>query len=206
MIVKICGLTRLEDALAAGDAGADMLGFVFAESPRRIRPEDAALIIRELPEHVSKVGVFVDEEVRTITEIIRACRLDLVQLHGSETPEYAENLPVSFIKAFRLKDESVLNAIRSFSTQVSLVDSYDRQFNGGTGRKADWLIARKASMLGKIILAGGLTPENVAHAIREVRPYGVDVSSGVESAPGAKSHEKIRAFIAEAKSCRRRNL
>ncbi|TET36848.1 MAG: phosphoribosylanthranilate isomerase [Planctomycetota bacterium] len=201
MIVKICGITNIDDAMAAVDSGADMLGFVFARSPRRVGPQTAREVIRNLPPGVDKVGVFVDEQIEHVREIADLCSLNYVQLHGLETPEYARELSVPFIKAFRLKDESVLEQIEAFGADKFLIDSYDPNLSGGTGKTADFRLAARAAELGDAILAGGLNPENVAEAILKVKPYGVDVSSGVELRPGRKDHEKVKTFIAEAKSC-----
>jgi phosphoribosylanthranilate isomerase len=201
MIVKICGITNIDDAMAAVDAGANMLGFVFAKSPRKVGPQTARKIIRELPSGTIKVGVFVDEKIERIREIAELCSLDFVQLHGAETVEYTRELSIPFIKAFRLKDESVLEQIENFGADKFLIDSYDPNLAGGTGKTADFSLAARAAELGEAILAGGLNPENVAKAILAVKPYGVDVSSGVELRPGKKDHDKIRTFIAEAKSC-----
>jgi phosphoribosylanthranilate isomerase len=176
-----------------------MLGFVFAPSPRRISQERAGEIVAALPESIVKVGVFVDENRRRVEELARMCHLNFVQLHGSETPEYARELGLPFIKAFRVRDETVVNQITEFGAEMFLLDSYNPQKTGGTGRKFDWSIAATAARLGRMILAGGLTPENVAEAVRIVRPYAVDVSSGVEVSPGKKDHAKIRKFIAEAR-------
>lgn len=199
--VKICGITNLEDAVAAVEAGADMLGFVFAASPRRLSPEAAAKIITALPKDLKKVGVFVDEDALQVKEISQICNLDYVQLHGSETPEYANNLGLSFIKAFKVKDGTVVGKIEKFGPEMFLLDSYDPQKAGGTGRSFEWNIAAKAARLGRMFLAGGLTPENVAQAVKVVKPYAVDVSTGVEKSPGKKDHAKTKKFIAEAKEC-----
>ena len=199
-LVKICGITNTEDAMAAIDYDADMVGFVFAPSPRQISPGKAARIVKGIPD-VTKVGVFVDEKLVQVEEIARLCRLNVVQLHGSETKEYARQLSVSHIKAFRVHDDSVLKEIIDFDTDLFLLDSYDPHIQGGTGKTSDLAIAVKAARLGRMILAGGLTPENVREIITTVKPYAVDVSSGVELSPGNKDHEKMKKFIAEAKKC-----
>ncbi len=200
--VKICGITRLEDASAAVEAGADALGFMFYEpSPRYIRPPDAARIIAQLPPFIAKVGVFVDATENFIRDAINACRLDSIQLHGNESPAFCGcfNLPV--IKAFRIKDAESLRPLPQFQTSAWLLDSYTPGVPGGTGERFNWDLAVKAKALGKpIILAGGLTPGNVRDAVQQVQPYAVDVSSGVESsAPGKKDHLKLRQFIAAAR-------
>ena len=199
MLVKVCGITNLEDALAAVECGADMLGFVFAPSPRRISPDEAARITNLLPPHIGKVGVFVNEAAEKIREIARLCGLDFAQLHGDETVEFARGLSAPFIKAFRARDASVLENIAAFGTDTFLLDAYDPDRAGGTGRLVNLDIASKAARLGNMILAGGLSPDNVAQIVEAVRPYCVDVSSGVESSPGRKDHDKIKRFISEAK-------
>jgi phosphoribosylanthranilate isomerase len=203
--VKICGLTNLDDARAAVDAGADALGFIFfSGSPRYVTPAAAARIIAQLPPFVTKVGVFVNEPVAPLLEIANSVGIDTIQLHGSETPAYCENLPserLKLIKAFRIKDQSSLTPLRNYRTSAFLLDSYVPGQLGGTGAKFNWDLAIQASAFGTpIILAGGLVPENIRDAISKVAPFAVDVSSGIESAPGKKDHAKLRAFIAAAHS------
>lgn len=196
--IKICGMTNLNDALSALEAGADALGFVFyKKSPRYIEPDIASEIIRNLPPLVTVVGVFVDEQIDRVRETAKFCCLDLLQFHGFESPEYCEWYHNRVIKAFRVKDASSLEEVRKYKDQVSgyLLDSYSEDAYGGTGSTFDWSVAREISRLRPVLLAGGLTPDNVARAISEVRPYGVDVSSGVESAPGRKDMEKMRSFV-----------
>lgn len=196
--VKICGITRLEDALAAIAAGADALGFVFYErSPRYIVPPMAAEIIHQLPPFVARVGLFVDAPAETVQQIATACHLDTLQFHGAETPDYCRALALPTYKAFRVRDRSILQQLPAYDTSAWLLDAYVAGQPGGTGERFDWSLAAEAKSLGKpIILAGGLTPENVAEAIRQTQPYAVDVSSGVESAPGQKDPGKIAAFMA----------
>lgn len=201
--VKICGLTNLEDARVAIDAGAHALGFIFfAGSPRHVTPAAAARIISQLPPFVSKVGVFVNEPLELILQSSRTTGIDAIQLHGDETPEVCEALAregFKVIKAFRMKDQSSLQSIQSFSASAFLLDSYVPGQLGGTGAKFNWDLAIQAAALGTpIILAGGLGPDNIRDAVAKVAPYGVDVSSGVESAPGKKDHAKVRAFIENA--------
>ena len=198
--VKICGITNLEDALVAVEGGADALGFVFAPSPRQVSPEQASRIIAQLPPFVCRVGIFVDQELKGVQEVMSACGLDLAQLHGSESPDYCQTLFPRVIKSFRVKDESVLDLLPSYKTSAYLLDSYDMIRKGGTGRSFDWRIARKATRYGPIILSGGLNPENVSQAISAVGPYAVDVSSGVEASPGKKDHNKLRAFLRAVKA------
>ena len=202
-LVKICGITNLGDALAAVESGADMLGFVFARSPRRIPPETAARITGALSRDIVKVGVFVDEKLEHVNEIVRHCNLNLIQLHGSETKDYTQRLTTTFVKAFRAQNEGVLDHIAEFGAETFLLDSYHPDKAGGTGRKFDLDLAAKAARLGRMIMAGGLNPDNVAEAILKVKPYAVDVSSGVELSPGRKDHDKIKRFITEVKQCAR---
>lgn len=203
--VKICGLTNLDDARVAVDAGADALGFIFFPgSPRYVTPAAAARIIAQLPPFIAKVGVFVDESLAGIQETLTATGIDTVQLHGSESPALCEKLSESrlkIIKAFRVKDQSSLAALKDFRASAFLLDSYVPGQLGGTGAKFNWDLAIQAAGFGTpIILAGGLLPENIGDAVSKVSPYGVDVSSGVESAPGKKHHAKVRAFITAARS------
>jgi phosphoribosylanthranilate isomerase len=199
--VKICGITRLEDALTAITAGADALGFVFyPASPRHVLPEQAADIIRNLPPFVQTVGLFVNEDVTTVTATADQCGLDVVQLHGEETPEYCSAIRRRIIKAFRVKDITTLDVLERYQVSGCLLDAWSPAAPGGTGQTFNWEIAAEAVKRGhRIILAGGLTPENIAEGIHQVHPYGVDVSSGVEYAPGCKDTVKIRDFVAIAK-------
>jgi len=193
--IKMCGITRLEDALACVEAGADALGFVFTESPRRIRPDQAIAIIRKLPPTVTRFGVFVDESPAEIAEVLAATEIDRIQLHGFEEPMVQELAGTRVVKAFRARDESILTEIEEWAAPFFLLDTWHPGQAGGTGQRLDWDIARRAHRFGRFLLAGGLTPENVGEAIRQVRPFGVDVSSGVEKSPGLKDLAKIRAFV-----------
>ncbi len=200
--VKICGLTNIEDALAAVDAGADALGFMLYESsPRNVSIKVAADIIRQLPPFVTKVGVFVDAAEESVRRAIGECGLDTLQFHGDETPEYCRRfLPLKIYKAFRMENLESLRALPAYRTDAWLLDSFVAGKPGGTGAQFNWELAVESKKLGRpIILAGGLTPENVADAVRKVLPFAADVSSGVESAPGRKDHTKLRRFIAAAK-------
>jgi len=202
--VKICGITNTEDALAAVDAGADALGFMFfAPSPRCVTRKTASAIIRALPALVAKVGVFVnptDEEVR---QAIAECGLDTLQFHGEEPPEFCRQFGLKVLKAFRVQSPETLGLLPNYSDTAWLLDSFVAGTRGGTGNTFNWDIAAQAVKLGgRVILAGGLTPENVAEAVRKVRPYGLDVSSGVESAPGRKDAARVRAFIVAAKGAK----
>jgi phosphoribosylanthranilate isomerase len=201
VVVKICGITNAADGIAAAQSGADILGFVFCEaSPRFITVEAAAEIIRQLPPFVVKAGVFVDAPSDLVVHAIGACGLNLLQFHGIETPEYCAQFGLMSMKAFRIRDKVSLEHLKEYSTEAWLLDSYAPDRVGGTGEKFNWDLAREATSLGRpIFLAGGLTPMNVTQAIEQVRPYGVDVSSGVEATPGKKDPAKVRDFIAAAK-------
>jgi len=198
--VKICGITNLEDASIAVELGADALGFIFASSPRRIAPQTAREIIRAVPPFVKTVGVFVNEAPATIREVMQHCGLDLVQLHGDESPALCEELMPCTIKALRIKDESSLQTSQPYYGKVRalLLDTYSKEKAGGTGKTFDWKLAIKIKEQGTpIIISGGLAPSNIAAAIHTVRPYAVDVNSGVEKYPGKKSHILIKALMAE---------
>lgn len=197
--VKICGITCLDDALAAVEAGADALGFVFAPSPRRVTPEEAARIVRRLPPFVTTVGLVVDQDPRPILE---ACPLDAIQFHGSETPEMVAALGSRAIKAFRVRERADLEGLAEYAGAAAfLLDAFVPGRPGGTGERFPWDLAVEAKRFGvPVIVAGGLSPENVALCVRTTRPYGVDVSSGVEFEPGRKDPERVRAFIAAAKT------
>lgn len=199
--VKICGITTPEDALTAVDAGADALGFVFyKESPRHIFPEEAARIITLLPPFVEAVGLFVNETPEVINQVARTCRLGLVQLHGDEPPADCNRIEARTMKAFRIHSMTCLDPIADYRLCGCLLDAYSPAAYGGTGTSFNWEIAREAVQRGhRIVLAGGLTPDNVADAIRYVQPWAVDVSSGVELSPGHKDPAKVRAFIRNAK-------
>lgn len=198
--VKICGITNLEDALAAVEAGADALGFVFyAGSPRHILPGQAASIIRHLPPFVDTVGLFVDEHPDTVNSTANRCGLDLIQLHGDEPPGYCNSIQRRVIKAFRVKSIDCLDSASRYAVSAILLDAWSPVAHGGTGQTFNWEIAASAAATARIILAGGLTPGNVAAAVRQVRPYAVDVSSGVELSPGRKDAGMIREFINQAK-------
>lgn len=199
MKVKICGITTVEAAEHAVAAGADFIGFVFADSKRRIDKQKAKEIASVLPSTIKKVGVFVNESPETIEDIAKTVRLDYVQLHGDESPEYCQQLSYPVIKAFQVKAKSDFNDIAAYPCAYYLLDSPAGKYRGGNGETFDWELAKDVTNLeGKVILAGGLHAGNVQQAIAEVHPIGVDVSSGVET-DGAKDLEKITAFIREAK-------
>jgi len=197
--VKVCGITRLEDALVAVEAGVDAVGFVFYEgSPRFVPPETAREIARNLPPLVCRVGVFVNAPRKIVARTAERVGLTALQFHGNETGDYCEgwNLPV--IKAFRVGPEFSPEEIEPFASACAiLLDGYHPHLFGGSGVRADWGMARRLARIRPLILAGGLDPANVAEAIRTVRPYGVDVSSGVEIRPGQKDPERVRMFMRE---------
>jgi phosphoribosylanthranilate isomerase len=200
--VKICGITNPEDALAAVEAGADALGFMFYDrSPRCVSLQAAADIIRSLPPFIVKVGVFVNAPEALVRRAIADCGLSLLQFHGDETPDYCLQFGLMSLKAFCMRDAGSLEALTHYRTDAWLLDACVPDKPGGTGETFNWDLAVKAKTFGRpIFLAGGLTPENVAEAVRKVQPYAVDVSSGVEIEPGKKDRQKIRAFIAAAKA------
>lgn len=188
--VKICGITNPQDASIAVELGVNVLGFIFAPSPRKVSPENVRDIINTLPPFVQTVGVFVDEDPAIIRQISYFCHLDMIQLHGNEPPGLCRELMPHSIKAFRLKDPSSLLPIRLYQGQVRalLLDTYQEGIKGGTGKAFDWSLAVKAGELGiPVILSGGLEPSNIQIAISTVKPYAVDVNSGVEENPGKKS-------------------
>ena len=208
--VKICGITNLEDALASCEYGADAIGFIFhRKSPRFIETEIAREIVKAIPPFVTTVGVFVDEDANTINEIVKEVGLHAVQLHGNESPEFCENIQSKIIKTFRIKgarvigigrgEQGVNKEMERYNVSAYLLDTYKEGVEGGTGVTFNWGVARDATKVGKIILAGGLTTENVRQAINIVMPYAVDVSSGVEEIPGKKDLKKVMDFIEAAK-------
>jgi phosphoribosylanthranilate isomerase len=200
--VKICGITNPDDAVSAVDFGADALGFVFFKgSPRFISHKDAAAVIKNLPSFITTIGVFVDEKPGQIEKIIGITGIDVVQLHGNEPPEMCD-LSRRIIKAIRVKTLESLDPLIHYRGKVSafLLDTFTPDVFGGTGQIFNWDIATYAKQFGRIILAGGLNPDNISDAVKRVRPYGVDVSSGVESEKGKKDHKKMKLFIERAKA------
>jgi phosphoribosylanthranilate isomerase len=191
MFVKVCGVTRLDDALAAVDAGASAVGFVFwPNSPRFIDPYRARAIAAKLPPFVTAVGLFVDQPAGYVNGVASLVRLGAVQLHGDETPEFAASIAAPVIKALPVE-----RAAGWPEATTLLLDAHDPVKRGGTGRVIDWSAAAAVAANRRVLLAGGLTPENIADAIARVRPFGIDVSSGVERAPGIKDHARIRALF-----------
>jgi phosphoribosylanthranilate isomerase len=200
--VKICGITNLGDAQASVEAGADALGFVFYEkSPRHMTIPAAAGISKQIPGFIMRVGVFVNALREVVVRAIGECGLTLLQFHGNEPPEYCSQFGLMSMKAFRMRDAGTLKEMAKYQTNAWLLDANSPEAVGGSGEKFNWDLAVEAQKFGKpIFLAGGLTPENVAEAVRKVRPFGVDVSSGVEISPGKKDPVKVRAFINAVKA------
>ena len=196
--IKICGITNKEDAGWAVDLKVDALGFIFTDSPRRVKPEIVQGIIELLPPFISSVGVFVNEDRKKVEEITESCGLTTLQFHGEESPSYCEGFKQKIVKTFRIKNKSVLKKAVQYKDKVDayLLDTYSPSKYGGTGKTFDWRIAKEIKKFGlPIILSGGLNPENIREAISEVEPYGVDVSSGIEERPGKKNLEKLINFV-----------
>lgn len=197
--IKICGITNLDDALAAAELGADALGFnFFRESPRYVSPEKAAEIIYQLPPFTTAVGVFVNETEDRVREIQKV-GITVLQFHGDETPEFCERFEGRVMKAFQIKDAESLHSIVHYPVSAVLLDAHKEGLRGGTGTTFDWNLAKQVASAKRVVLAGGLTPENVAQAIKTVRPYAVDVAGGVEKGKGIKDFEKMKKFIQEAR-------
>ena len=198
--IKMCGITNVDDARVAVEAGADALGFVmYRKSPRFVEPAVVKAIVAGLPPFMLPVGVFVNEEPDRVRTLMDDCGLALAQLHGDETAPYCQDLGRPVLKALRLKDRGTFLALAEFSGRANvrgfLIDAFSDQAYGGTGQTVDWGLAQEVAQSMPVVLAGGLTPVNVAEAIARVRPYGVDVSSGVELSPGKKDHKKVKDFI-----------
>ncbi len=203
--VKICGLTKPEEALQACELGADAIGLVFyAKSSRALSIAQAALIAQSLPAFVSAIGLFVNPSVEEVEQVLEQVHLDCLQFHGDEDETFCRSFGIPYMKAIRVRDGMDLDLeISKYSkSSAILLDSYDKHVAGGTGKRFDWDIAARSVQTGaaKIVLAGGLDATNVAAAIKHVRPYAVDVSSGVEKAPGTKSIERMQAFFNEVRS------
>lgn len=200
-LVKICGVTSVADAAVAVDAGADMIGLIFhPPSPRYVTPEQAESIVASLPPELPAVGVFVNKSLETITEVARESGISRVQLHGDESPDLCRRLPWRCIKTFRFTDKVQPEMMPDYPVYAFLIEGFHDELYGGGGVKADWFRVAALHSYGRIILAGGLTPDNVREAIATVRPYAVDVCSGVEAAPGRKDAAKVRDFVKYAKS------
>ena len=198
---KICGMTQIKDAVFAVEQGADAVGFIFYnKSPRSVTMKIAKEIIAQLPPFVDTVGVFVNESADRVNKIAEYCGLDLVQLHGEESPAFCRKIRRRVIKAFRVKDLQSIKLLQDYAVSGFLLDTFSDELQGGTGKVFDWNLALPAKKIGPVIMAGGLTPRNIKQAIRQVRPYGVDVCSGVEKEPGIKDPEKVRAFLENIRS------
>jgi phosphoribosylanthranilate isomerase len=201
--IKVCGTTNLKDALFAVDSGADAIGFIFSKkSPRYILQKDAKDIVAKLPPFVETVGVFVNETSDRVNRIAEQCKLTAIQLHGDESPAFCRRIKRRVIKAFRVKDTNSFKGMADYDVSGFLLDSYNEESKGGTGKTFDWNLALRAKKQGPIILAGGLNPYNVYTAIHRVKPYGVDVCSGVEKSPGIKDSVKIDEFIKSVRKFR----
>ena len=203
--VKICGMTNLNDVKVAVDDGVDAVGFIFyKKSPRSVTMQAVRKIVLELPPFVDSVGVFVNETAEQINKIADRCNLDRVQLHGNESPSFCKKIRRRVIKAIRVKDIQSLKKLSDYPVSSFLLDTFSEDQYGGTGRVFDWNLAYPAKKYGPIILAGGLTPNNVRQAIQRIQPYGVDVCSGVESQPGIKDHKKMQIFLKNVKAERKK--
>ncbi len=202
--IKICGITNPIDALHVVDAGADALGFVFyKKSLRHVSSNVVKSIVANLPPFVLPIGVFVNEEAQVVRHIMDECGLALAQIHGDETADYCESLGRPVIRGIRLRDRHTLMAMAEYKGRARVrgfvIDAFSESSYGGTGKTADWTLAKEAARSFSFLLAGGLTPDNVQEAIQQVQPYGVDVSSGVEASPGKKDPAKVQAFIQAVK-------
>jgi len=196
VFVKICGITRAQDAELASRLGADAVGFVFwPDSPRYVAPDAARIIATEVPANVMKVGVFVNDDVENVRRVMEVVGLDIAQLHGHETPDYCRRVGRKVFKAVGVECNGMIDISGFDPDVVLLVDAHDPARYGGTGRTVNWDSAREIAMTRRTILAGGLNAANIRIAVRSVRPYGVDVSSGVESAPGVKDPVRLRSFF-----------
>lgn len=199
--IKICGMTNSDDAWVAVEAGADMIGLIFyPPSPRYVSPRQAQRIVSRLPASCRAVGVFVNEDIETITRIADDAGVHVVQLHGTEPPAVCRQLRWPVFKTFRFTAGVRPEMMQDYQVKAFLIEGFHSAYYGGSGTLADWCQTATLHQYGRIILAGGLTPDNVGEAIRRVRPYAVDVCSGVECQPGQKDWVKVRAFIAAAQA------
>ena len=199
--VKICGMTQFKDAKFAVEQGADAVGFIFyKKSPRSVTMKEAREMIAKLPPFVDTVGVFVNETADRVNRIADYCGLDLVQFHGDESPAFCKKIRRRVIKAFRIRDLQSIKQLNKYTVSGFLLDTFIENLHGGTGKTFDWNLALPAKKIGPVILAGGLGPLNIRQAISQVRPYGVDVCSGVENKPGVKDPEKVRTFLENIRS------
>jgi phosphoribosylanthranilate isomerase len=202
VLVKVCGITNTHDAVAAAEAGAGAVGFIFAASPRRIGVNEAREISSALPEDVLKIGVFVNAAPEEVSEIVREVGLDYAQLHGDEGPEVVAAVRdggVRVIKALRVRDASSLEDLTRYGADLYLLDAYSEKARGGTGERFDWNLAKTLIGRDNIVVSGGLNPDNVAEAITAFEPFGVDASSSLEDSPGEKNNERVRRYVSAAK-------
>lgn len=202
VFTKVCGITNPGDARVAVDAGADAIGLIFAESPRKVSLEEARKVSIALPENILKVGVFVDAEPDEVLQIAREVGLNLAQLHGDETPETLaaiRNAGLPVMKALRVRNTEALGALERYEADLFMLDAWSARARGGTGETFDWGLAKSVKGRGNIVVSGGLAPDNVREAIEFFEPYGVDASSSLEERPGKKSGERVRRFVRAAK-------
>ena len=197
MEIKICGIANMEDASFVASCGVDAIGFIFyPKSPRYVAPEMVKNIIEKIPTEITRVGVFVNHDVAEVKETVDFCGLDLVQLHGDESPAYCGQFPRSqVIKAFAPRTEDDLEKMKAYPVNAVLVDAHDPVHYGGTGEQAEWTLAARVKATHPLILAGGLSMANIKEAIEQASPHAVDINSGVEIAPGKKDHQKVKAII-----------
>lgn len=203
VFVKVCGITTPNNAHTAAGSGADAIGLLFAESPRRVSVERARDISSVLPSGVSRFGVFVDASVEEVLRISREVGLDFAQLHGEETPETVAEIRaggVKVVKTLRVRDEESLSSMDGYAADLYLLDSWSGKARGGTGERFDWRLAESLKGYDNILISGGITPENVGEALEFFEPYGVDASSSLESAPGEKDNERVRRFVSAARN------
>jgi phosphoribosylanthranilate isomerase len=206
MKVKICGITNIEDAHMAADLGAYALGFIFVKSsPRYIAPSDALKIIQKIDPFIIAVGVFADAAREIIYETVEQTGIGCVQLHGNELPGHLANFPLPVYKSFRVDKYFIPETLNKYKGAAYLLDTYVDGVIGGTGKTFDWSIAVQAKAYGRIILSGGLNPDNIADAIQKVQPYAVDVNSGIESAPGKKDKNKLKQLFKNIHNCKANN-
>ncbi|MDI6785494.1 MAG: phosphoribosylanthranilate isomerase [bacterium] len=198
--IKVCGITNIKDALECVELGIDALGFIFAESKRRVNKETVKEIARELPPFITLVGVFVNEEKETVKKIAKYCKLDILQFHGQETTNYCQEfIEYKTIKSFSIKSKFSLEDVNNFQVSAYLFDTFKMGTHGGTGICFDWNVLKRASFKRPIIISGGLNSDNIARCINLLQPYAVDICSGVEEYPGKKDKEKLRNFIKKIK-------
>lgn len=202
VFVKVCGITSPEDARVAADSGADAIGLLFAESPRRVSVERAREISAALPAEVARVGVFVDDSAEEVLRVAREAGLDYAQLHADETPQTVAAIReggVKVVKALRVRDADSLARMNEYAADLYLLDSFSEKARGGTGERFDWALAEAVRGCDNILISGGITPDNVREALQFFEPRGIDASSSLESAPGEKDAEKVRRFVGAAK-------